>query len=116
MRNNPSVNDVLIGSNFNQHVGNNEIKQFYNTTGAYKIYPMINNAQINQIRKTHAHGSNLINSLATTQGIMDCDDGCKLLSNNSIAESDYCSYAIDAAFEDYLIVKCINRIISIRQY
>ena len=56
---------------------------------------------IQSIGKTHKYGSKPIDSFATTRGIMDYIDGCKLLGYNDIVETDHRSYVIEIALEDY---------------
>ena len=56
---------------------------------------------MHQIGKTHIYGSKPIDSLAASQGIIDYIDGCELLSNNDIVESDHRSCMIDIALEYY---------------
>ena len=101
IKNNPDINNIIIGGDYNQNLNNNEVKRFQEAIGIYEIHPIINNVQINQIGKTYIHGSNPIDSLATSQGIIDYIDRCKLLSNNDIIELDHYSYIIDVALEDY---------------
>ena len=84
VKNNLDINDIIIGGDYNQNLNDNEVKRFQEAIGIHKIHLIINNMQINQIGKTYIHGSNLIDSLAASQGIMDYIDRCKLLGNNNI--------------------------------
>ena len=101
LRKNPDINDVIISGDYNQYLGNNEIKKFHENIEVHEIHPIINNILINQIGKTYKHGSNPIDSIAASSGVIDFIDGCKLLDYNDILESDHRGYVINSAIEDY---------------
>ena len=46
-------------------------------------------------------GSNPIDSIAVSEGLMEFIEGLKLLSHNEIVWSDHRAYVIDVNFEDY---------------
>ena len=35
---NPDINDIIIGGDYNQNIGDKEIKQFYNDIGVHNIH------------------------------------------------------------------------------
>ena len=56
---------------------------------------------VDRIGETYIYESKPIDSLAVSQGAIDCIDIYKLLSNHNAVESDYRIWLIDIALEDY---------------
>jgi hypothetical protein len=101
VKENPEINDIIIGGDLNQYLNDNEIRKFQEELDVYEIHTIVNQVPIPSMGKTHKHGSKPIDSLAATKGIIDFIDGCKVLEYNDIVETDHRSYVIELALEDY---------------
>ena len=101
IRVNPDISNIVIGGDYNEHIGDNNAKVFHEKLGANNIYQIIDNIQINKINKTCVHGLSIVDSLATSTGIIEYIDGCKILRHNEIAKLDHMSYLVDILLEEY---------------
>ena len=101
IKNNPEINDILIGGDCNQCINDNEIKRFHEQIDAYEMHSIVNEVPTQSIGKTCKNGSRTIDSLAATTGSMEHVEGCKLLGYDDVVESDHRSYLIEIAMEDY---------------
>jgi len=101
IRENPDINNIIIDGDYNQNIGDNNIRLFHKRLGVNNIHQIINNIPINYIGKIYIHRSNPIDSLAVSIGIIQYIDGCKILGYNEIAESDHKSYLVDISLEEY---------------
>ena len=46
IRDNPDINDIIIGEDCNQNIRDNKIRKFHKNLGVYEIYHIINNVPI----------------------------------------------------------------------
>ena len=44
---NPQINDIIIGGDYNQYIGDKDIRKFHNDIEVYGIHDIINKVQIN---------------------------------------------------------------------
>ena len=105
IRKNPEINDIIIAGDYNQYIGDPQVRKFHENIEVHELHPVFNNVPFHQIGRTYKHGSRTIDSIAATPGVIDYVDGCKLLDYNEIVESDHKAYVIDIALEDYFHVE-----------
>ena len=98
---NNNIDDIIIGGDFNQNISANEIKKFYDDIGVKDMHSTTNFIDMNELDNTNINGSQPIDSIAASFGIMQHIEGCQLLGNNDILYSDHRAYIIDANFEEY---------------
>ena len=101
IQSNPDITDIIIGGDYNQNICDKEIKKFHEEIGVHNIYQIINNVELEQIGKTYIHGSSPIDAIYASNGVLKYVDGCKILGNNEIVESDHKSYLIDIDLNEY---------------
>ena len=65
------------------------------------MHQIVNNIELDQMCKTCVNGSRPIDAVHASNGIMEYAEGCKILSNNAILKSDYRSYLVDIALDEY---------------
>ena len=94
-------NDTIVVGDFNQHIGSNEMETFFFAIGAEDAYARLNNVNVNALDKTYAHRSNRIDSIALSEGIMEYEEGTKLLEYNNIVFADHRAYLLDVNMEEY---------------
>ena len=95
------IDDVIIAGDMNQNVSSNEIRKFYSEIGVDEVHSRINQTPIENLDKTCVNGSNAIDSVAVSEGLMEFVEGSLLVSNNEIINTDHRAYIVDANLEDY---------------
>ena len=51
MKNNPEINDVVLGGDYNQYLNNDEVRRFHDAIGIHEMHLIINNVPMHQIVK-----------------------------------------------------------------
>ena len=64
----------------------NKVRKFHEVMGTYKLYLTTNDAETNQIGKTHKNGSKTIVLIVAISGIIEYAEGCKLLRCNEVVK------------------------------
>ena len=95
------ISDIIIAGDYNQSIGDKEVRQFYAEIGICDIHHKINNIPYEKLDKTYKHGSSIIDSITASSRIMQYIEGCKLLEYNEIVESDHRVYMIDITIDEY---------------
>ena len=101
IRNNESINDIIIAGDYNQNINGKEVQKFHEDIGVKEIHVKINNIRMENLDKTYKNGSTPIDSIAATNGVMDFVEGCELLGYNEIVETDHRAYMIDVNINEY---------------
>ena len=103
---NNDIDDIIIVGDLNENVNSNEIKKFFNEIGVEDIHSRINNIPSNEMDKTFINGSNPIDTIAASEGIMINIEGVKLLGHNEIVSTDHRAYVADINLDEYFSDEC----------
>ena len=77
------------------------MKQFYEVIRVNDIHYRYNRILVEELDKTSMRGSNPINLIAASEGVMEYVKESKLLDCNKILYSDHQAYIVDINFEEY---------------
>ena len=77
------------------------MKQFYEEIGVNDIHYRHNRTLLEELNKMSIKGSNPINSIVASKGMMEYVERHKLLDHNEITCSDHWACMIDINFEEY---------------
>ena len=103
---NTEIDDIIIAGDLNENVNSKEIKKFFNDIGVEDIHSRYNNIPPKEMDKTFINGSNPIDTIAASEGIMKNIEGSKLISHTEIVPTDYRAYVADINLEDYFNDEC----------
>ena len=95
------IDDLIIAGDLNQNINANEIKKFFSDIGVEDVHSVINNIRKEEMDKTYVHGSNPIDTIAMSEGLLEYVEGSKLLSHNEIVNTDHRAYVVDVNLEGY---------------
>jgi len=76
------------------------VQEFYAQIRVKDVHQSFNYIEV-EVNGTYKHGSNCLDSIATSQDIMQYVEGSKLLEINKVVYTDHQSYLIDINFEQY---------------
>ena len=85
----------------NQNVNSNEIRKFYSEIGVDEVHSRVNHMPLNQLDKTFIRGSNAINSVTASEGLIEFMEGSLLTPNHEIINTDHRACIIDLNLKDY---------------
>ena len=92
---------IILTGDLNQSIKSNEAQRFFEELGITDAHSRINNIPIDQLDKTYINGSNAIDAIAMSEGILEHVEGSILLSYAEIVSSDHRPHIVDANMEDY---------------
>jgi len=85
----------------NESVNSKEIRKFFTEIGVEDVHSRINNIPLDKMDKTFVNGSNLIDTFAVSEGLIEYVEGVKLIPHNEIVNSDHRVYIVDINIEEY---------------
>ena len=95
------MDDVIIAGDLNESANSNDIKKFFTEIGVEDVHSRINNIPLKEMDKTYINGSNSIDTIAVSEGIMEYVEGVKLIAHNEIVTMDHRAYVVDINMEEY---------------
>ena len=98
---NQQINDIILTGDLNQSIKSNDVQRFFKELGITDAHSRINNIPIEQLDKKYINGSNAIDAIAMSEGILEYVEGSMLLSHAEIVLSDHRPCTVDANMEDY---------------
>ena len=76
-------------------------RSFFNAVGVRDVYSAINQIKVRQMDNTFIRGSKLIDTIAISNRIIQCVEGCKSIDKNSIILSNHRAYLVNINLKKY---------------
>ena len=101
IKKNNDMIDMLLAGDINQSVASKTVQKFFNSIGVMDVHQKCDDLDLNQLDNTESRGSNPIDAVAVSHGLMEHVESSMLNDCNDIKFTDHRSYIIDINFEDY---------------
>jgi len=100
------IDDIMVSGDFNQDLMSNSMQEFLRVNGLYEVHHEVNMIDSSDRDKTSKSGSNQIDGVFSTKGILQHIEGYKLTNFEEIILTDYRGFIFDINIKLYFNINC----------